>query len=146
MAQNHHKQYLSQIHTATQFSEPCARALAEKGISIAATSLYNTMTEREIIDLKSGEQTIKKMDTLHGTLCNGLKSIPAEIGNLKKLQYFFIANSEVETLPEELGDLVSCTDLEIYNCPNLKHFPLQIARLPELVSLNIANNAQWSAE
>lgn len=141
-----HGEYLKMIHPATQFSEPCARALAEKGIEIEATELYKTMTEREIIDIKSGKQNIKKMDTLHGTLCNGLKSLPAEIGNLTKLQYLFIANSEIETLPDEIGDLVSCTDLEIYNCPNLKNFPLQIARLPELVSLNIANNAQWSAE
>ena len=141
-----HGEYLKAIHPATQFSEPCARALAEKGISIAATSLYNTMTEREIIDLKSGKQSFKKMDTLHGTLCNGLKSIPAEIGNLKKLQYLFIANSAIETLPEQVGDLASLTDLEIYNCPKLTKFPLQIARLPELVSLNIANNAQWSSE
>ncbi len=141
-----HGEYLKMIHPATQFSEPCARALAENGISIAATSLYEKMSEREIIDLKSGKQTIKKMDTLHGTLCNGLKSIPAQIGNLKKLQYLFIANSAVESLPEEIGDLVSCTDFEIYNCPKLTHFPLQIARLPELVSLNIANNAQWSSE
>lgn len=141
-----HGEYLKMVHPATQFSEPCARALAEKGISIDATSLYNTMTEREIIDTKSGKQTIKPMDTLHGTLCNGLKSIPAEIGKLQKLQYLFVANSAIETLPEEIGNLVSCTDLEIYNCPNLKTFPLQIARLPELVSLNIANNAQWSSE
>ena len=141
-----HGEYLKTIHPATQFSEPCARALAEKNISIAATALYQTMSERDIIDLKSGAQTIRKMDTNHGTLCNGLKSVPAEIGNLKKLQYFFVANSEIESLPEELGDLVSCTDLEIYNCPRLDKFPVQIARLPELISLNISNNAQWSAE
>ena len=141
-----HGEYLRTIHPATQFAEPCARALAERDIHIPATALYDTMKESEIIDTKSGKQFIRKMDTNHGTLCNGLKSIPAEIGNLKNLQYFFVANSAIESLPEEISQLVSCTDLEIYNCPNLTKFPLQIAKLPELVSLNIANNAQWSAE
>lgn len=142
-----HKHYLRIIHPATQFGEPCARALAENNIHIAATSLYETMSEANIIDRKSGAQRqIVKMDTNHGTLCNGLKSLPAEIGRLTNLQYLFIANSAVESLPEELALLSSCTDLEIYNCPRLKRFPTQIAQMPELISINISNNAQWSSE
>lgn len=140
-----HSEYLRAIHPATQFAEPCARALAENNIHIAATSLYDTMSESDIIDRKSGAQRIRKMDTNHGTMCNGLRSLPAEIGKLTKLQYLFIANGALETLPEELGDLVSCTDLELYNCSKLTKFPLQIARMPELVSINISNNSQWSA-
>ena len=141
-----HGEYLRIIHPATQFAEPCARALAENNIHIAATSLYDTMSEQDIIDRKRGEQRIRKMDTNHGTMCNGLRSLPAEIGKLTKLQYLFIANGALETLPEEVGDLVSCTDFELYNCSKLKTFPLQIARMPELVSINISNNSQWSAE
>lgn len=141
-----HGEYLRIIHPATQFAEPCARALAENNIHIAATSLYDTMSEGDIIDRKSGAQRIRKMDTNHGTMCNGLRSLPAEIGKLTKLQYLFIANGALETLPEEVGDLVSCTDFELYNCSKLKTFPLQIARMPELVSINISNNSQWSAE
>ena len=140
-----HGEYLRIIHPATQFAEPCARALAENNIHIAATSLYDTMSESDIIDRKSGVQRIRKMDTNHGTMCNGLTSLPAEIGKLTKLQYLFIANGALETLPEEVGDLVSCTDFELYNCSKLKTFPLQIARMPELVSINISNNSQWSA-
>ncbi|MBP3643208.1 MAG: DUF4458 domain-containing protein [Alistipes sp.] len=140
-----HGEYLRTIHPATQFAEPCARALAENNIHIAATSLYDTMSESDIIDRKSGVQRIRKMDTNHGTMCNGLTSLPAEIGKLTKLQYLFIANGALETLPEEVGDLVSCTDFELYNCSKLKTFPLQIARMPELVSINISNNSQWSA-
>lgn len=140
-----HGEYLRTIHPATQFAEPCARALAENNIHIAATSLYDTMSESDIIDRKSGAQRIRKMDTNHGTMCNGLTSLPAEIGKLTKLQYLFIANGALETLPEEVGDLVSCTDFELYNCSKLKTFPLQIARMPELVSINISNNSQWSA-
>lgn len=143
----HHKEYLSMIHTPTQLSEPCARALAEKGLSIPATSLYADMNEGDIFDLKTGEQRqINLYDTNHGTLNNGLRSLPAEIGRLKKLEIFYVANSEIEALPAEMAELVSCTDLEIYNCPKMTRFPLSIAQMPELVSINISNNAQWSAE
>ncbi len=141
------KEYLSMIHTPTQLSEPCARALAEKKISIPATKLYSTMKENEIIDLKTGEQRqINLYDTNHGTINNGLRSLPAEIGRLKKLEIFYVANSEIETMPAEMAELVSCTDLEIYNCPKMTHFPMSITQMPELVSINISNNAQWSAE
>ncbi|MBP3549417.1 MAG: DUF4458 domain-containing protein [Rikenellaceae bacterium] len=143
----HHKEYLSMIHTPTQLSEPCARALAEKGLSIPATSLYADKNEGDIFDLKTGEQRqINLYDTNHGTLNNGLRSLPAEIGRLKKLEIFYVANSEIKALPAEMAELVSCTDLEIYNCPKMTRFPLSIAQMPELVSINISNNAQWSAE
>ena len=142
-----HRKYLNLIHTPTQASEPIARALAENNISIPATSLYETMKENEIFDMATGKQrTINLYDTNHGTLCNGLRSLPKEIANLKKLEYLYIANSEIETLPTELAELEACTDIEIYNCPNLKEFPMAVCQMPELVSLNISNNAQWSAE
>lgn len=142
-----HRKYLSMIHIPTQTSEPTARALAEHNISIPATELYKTMRENEIFDMATGKQrSISLMDTNHGTLCNGLRSLPKEIANLKKLEYLYIANSEIATLPAELAQLEACTDIEIYNCPNLKEFPMAVCQMPELISLNISNNAQWSAE
>lgn len=144
-----HGAFLQMIHPATQVTEPLARGFAERGISIPATALYEEgLSEQEILDLKSGRQrgSIRPMDTLHGTLCNGLKSLPEEIGNLTNLEYLYVANSEIESLPDALERLSSLTDLEIYNCPKMTSFPLVIARLPELISLNISNNAQWSEE
>lgn len=142
-----HKAYLNMIHTPQQTSEPIARALAENNIFIPATQLYSTMKESEIFDMATGTQrNIHLMDTNHGTLCNGLRSLPKEIGNLKKLEYLYIANSAIETMPDELAELESCTDIEIYNCPKLKAFPMAICEMPELISLNLSNNAQWSAE
>lgn len=142
-----HKAYLKMIHPATPMSEPCARALKEKGLSSPAAELYDTFTEEELIDRKSGSaKQIRPMDTNHGTLCNGLKSIPKEIGLLENLEYFYIANSEIEELPAELANLKSLTDVEIYNCPKMTRFPMALTQLPELVSLNLSNNAQWSAE
>ncbi len=141
-----HKAYLATLYPGPQLSEPCARALKEHNISIPATRLYETMTEGEIFDLQSGAQRIRRYDTLHGTLCNGLTSLPASIGNLVNLTTFNVANSTIAELPAEMEKLVSCTDLEIYNCPNMKQFPMGITKMPELVSLNLSNNKQWSAE
>ena len=142
----YHKQYLSMIHPATPFSEPCARALAEHQISLPNTAFYEKYTERELIDEKGAARRLVLHDTQHGTLCNGLKSIPKEIGQLKKLAILFIANSEIESLPEEMKELTACTDLELYNCPKMVEFPVSIGQMPELISLNLANNRQWSAE
>lgn len=143
---DNHKQYLSLIHPVAPFSEPCARALMEHGISLPQTALYETYTERELIDEKGAARRLVLHDTHHGILCNGLKSIPKEIGLLTKLEMFYVANSEITSLPDEVEQLVSCTDLEIYNCPNMKAFPTVIGRMPELVSVNLSNNLQWSAE
>ena len=142
-----HKLYLAQLHPGTQVTEPIARALKEHNISIPATRLYDTKSEREILDLKSGAQLSYGLrDTHFGVINNGLKSLPKEIAKLKSLQILTIAHSEIEELPEEIAELESLTDLEIYNCPKMKKFPMAIARMPELVSLNLSNNAQWSAE
>ena len=86
-------------------------------------------------------------DTHYGEIYNGVRSLPATINKLKRLQLIFIANSAIETIPDELGELKELTDLEIYNCPFLKKFPSQvIANLDMLVSLNISQNKQWSSE
>ncbi len=141
-----HKRYLQMIHPATPFSEPMARALAEHHISLPNTAYYEKYTERELIDEKGAARQLVLHDTQHGTLCNGLKSLPKEIGKLQKLSTLFIANSEIETLPDEVAELTACTDLEIYNCPKMVAFPEVIGRMPELISLNLSNNRQWSAE
>ena len=138
--------YLQTIHPAVQMSEPCARALIEKGLTSPAMALYEKYSEAEIIDKKSGQQTIRKYDMNHGVLINGLTSLPAEIGNLQKLETLNIANSPIKELPAEIGQLKSLSSIEIYNCPNMDKFPTQIGELPMLRSVNISNNKQWSSE
>ena len=139
-----HKEYLRRTHTLTQFSEPVARGLMEHGISIPEISLYQTMTEDEIIDRKTGDMKIKPMeDVLPGVATNGLRSIPESIGKLKKLETFFIANGEIEELPSSMAELESVTDFEIYNCRKMKNFPKVIAQMPSLTSVNLSANPQW---
>ena len=138
--------YLLSIHPAVQMSEPCARALMEKGLTSPAISHYEKGgKESDIINKKSGEQTIQKFDMNHGTLRNGLTSLPKEIGRLKKLETLNIANGELVSLPDSIVHLESLNSLEIYNCPKMVTFPTQIGELPALRSVNIANNKQWSA-
>ena len=139
--------YLRSIHPAIQMSEPCARALMEKGLTSPAIALYEKGgKESEIIDKKTGKQTIRKYDMNHGVLKNGLTKLPAEIGNLKKLETLNIANSTITELPAEIAQLESLSSLEIYNCPKMTKFPTVIAELPMLRSVNISNNKQWSSE
>ena len=139
--------YLRSIHPAIQMSEPCARALMEKRLTSPAISLYEEgVKESDIIDKRSGTQTIRKYDMNHGVLKNGLTSLPKEIGDLKKLEVLNIANSPIVTLPDEIAQLESLNSLEIYNCPNMISFPMAIADLPALSSVNISNNKQWSSE
>ena len=141
-----HKEYLAAMHPATQMAEPIARALAENGIVIPETAMYETMQEADIIDGVTGRMRIQPMDLNHGKLCNGLTSLPAEIGKLTKLEQLFIANGALTELPAEMANLVSCTDLELYNCPMMKKFPMVLAKMPELVTLQVANNRQWEAD
>ena len=141
-----HKEYLAAMHPATQMAEPIARALAENGIVIPETAMYETMQEADIIDGVTGRMRIQPMDLNHGKFCNGLTSLPAEIGKLTKLEQLFIANGALTELPAEMANLVSCTDLELYNCPLMKKFPMVLAKMPELVTLQVANNRQWEAD
>lgn len=141
-----HGEYLRSVHPVTQMSEPIARAFAEHGKVIPETSLYADMSEDEIIEKGTGHSLIQPKDMISGKLNNGLKSIPAEIGNLINLELLFIANGELESLPDEIANLVACTDIEIYNCPKMRQFPMAVTRMPSLVSVNLANNRQWSSD
>ena len=100
--------------------------------------------------VEAGQPAIKKSivqpkDVIHGDMTNGITGISEAIGNLKKLEVLYIANSPITSLPESLGDLESCTDLEIYNCSRLTAFPDQLARMKNLTQLNMAMNPQLAA-
>ena len=140
-----HKEYLRRTHIPTQFSEPIARGLKEHGISIPEIALYDTMTEDEIIERGTGRMRIRPMDdALPGTRANGLKSLPEEIGKLTNLQTFFVANGDLESLPESLAELTGVTDMEVYNCSKMTKFPKIIAQMPNIASINLSANPQWT--
>ena len=156
---SNHKEYLRRLHPATPISAACALALRYHDIDIEGTRAYKEMSTDEIFKLglsRNGVPEIKPMDMNHGTINNGLTSLPAEIGKLKKLERLYIANCPLTSLPEAdpedpegapgMAGLTGLTDLELYNCPKMTQFPDVIAQLPSLISVNIANNSQWSSE
>ncbi len=138
-----HREYLRNIHTLTQLSGPSAFALKEKGKYIPEIKLYENYTEEEIFDTKGRQMTIRPMDMNYGSLCNGLESIDPAIGNCKKLETLYIANSAISSLPETLGELDLCSNFEIYNCPNLTKISDAIKDMGGLVQMNLSNNRQW---
>ena len=137
------KKYLESTHPAVQFSEPIARAMAEKGVSIRATEMYKTLTEDQIIDKATGLMKVRPMDTNPGTIVNGLTKLPESIANLKNLEKISIANSELAELPAGFAQMKSCTDVELYNLPNMKNFPTVLADMPNLIQANLSCNPQW---
>ena len=139
------KEYLRKTHPATQFSEPIARAMMEKNVSIPEIEMYKTFSESEIIDKATGLMKVRPMDTNAGVIVNGLTKLPESIGNLKSLTKICIANSELTSLPASFKDLTSCTDVELYNLPKMVEFPEVLAQMPALVQVNLSCNPQWSA-
>ena len=139
------KEYLRKTHPATQFSEPIARAMMEKNVSIPEIEMYKKFSESEIIDKATGLMKVRPMDTNAGVIVNGLTKLPESIGNLKSLTKICIANSELTSLPASFKDLTSCTDVELYNLPKMVEFPEVLAQMPALVQANLSCNPQWSA-
>ena len=139
------KEYLRKTHPATQFSEPIARAMMEKNVSIPEIEMYKKFSESEIIDKATGLMKVRPMDTNAGVIVNGLTKLPESIGNLKSLTKICIANSELASLPASFKDLTSCTDVELYNLPNMVEFPEVLAQMPALIQANLSTNPQWSA-
>ena len=81
-------------------------------------------------------------DVLPGDITNKITSLPQSIGNLKKLTHLYIANGWISELPATMSEMVSLTDLEIYNCPKMTKYPDALNTIPNLVALNIARNIQ----
>ena len=156
------KKYLAELNPLTQLSQPIAFGVAERKERLPETALYEKgLSEKQIYALEGftprsvytgkTESDIRPMDVNPGTMTSGLTSIPDELGNLTKLEYLYIANCEIESLPsaEAMGKLVSLTDFELYNCPKLQMTDDNIASLgalPSLISINLGNNGHWTSE
>ena len=143
-----HRAYMKALHPAVQTSAPVALALREHNIAIDAISSYQDYTNDEISAFAASGTAPRKasdittFDMNAGKMTNGLEGIDPAIGNLKKLEILFIANSPIKAsgIPETIGDLSACTDLEIYNCTNLGELPKGIERMPSLIQVNLSNN------
>lgn len=119
---------------ASYFSEPIQAALKwqKEGIPSRFSQA----------DVKSEASRPSLKDVPVNRLTNGIHRIPASIGNLKNLQYLYIANGKFEGFEPgtNLSKLENLTDLEIYNCPSMKKLPEELQQLPNLQSFNLASN------
>lgn len=142
-----HKERFKAMHRPAQMSAPCALALRMHGLKSAGTAAYDAMTEAELF--KAGAVgrlgVAAPKDVVPGAMTNNLRSLPKELGKLKRLEKLYIANSSITTIGEgALSGLSSCTEVELYNCPQLG-FPLELAQLPKLTILTVSENPQWDA-
>ena len=147
-----HMQYLSSKYPPVQFSEPIARALKEHNKVIPETSLYETMTEAQLIEPETGRMRVELKDAVPGKLYNRLTSISDKIWNLDKLERLTIANGTLVKFPEKPADmpadkgLAALTDLEIYNCAYLEDPTAALKAMPALISVNFSQNSQRAAD
>ena len=69
-----------------------------------------------------------------------ITSLPKSIGKLKKLESLFVAHCPIAEFPDEMAQLENCTDVIIYDCPNLKEIPKGLMDMPKLTMLMFTNN------
>lgn len=150
-----HKEYLSGKYLPEQMSEPIARALKEHNISIPSISMYETKTEDQLFDKVTGRSLLPQLkDAAVGKLYNGLTAIDPAIWTLDKLERLTVANgllTEFPKKPDYITDrdkgFAALTDLEIYNCRDLKNPQDALKDMPALISVNLSqNNQKWSSE
>ena len=150
-----HKAYLSGKYVPEQMSEPIARALKEHNISIPSISKYETMTEEQLFDKVTGRSLFPQLkDAAVGKLYNGLTAIDPAIWTLDKLERLTVANGLLKEFPKKPDYITdkdkgfaALTDLEIYNCGELRNPKDALKDMPALISVNLSqNNQEWSSE
>ena len=150
-----HKAYLSGKYVPEQMSEPIARALKEHNISIPSISKYETMTEEQLFDKVTGRSLLPQLkDAAVGKLYNGLTAIDPAIWTLDKLERLTVANGLLKEFPKKPDYITdkdkgfaALTDLEIYNCGELRNPKDALKDMPALISVNLSqNNQEWSSE
>lgn len=72
-------------------------------------------------------------------LGNNIKELPAEIGNLKQLDWLVLSNNQIKVLPVEIGKLNELTKLNLQN-NNITYLPKEIGKLESLLDLKINGN------
>ncbi|PPR92782.1 hypothetical protein GOBAR_AA27895 [Gossypium barbadense] len=82
---------------------------------------------KELMDLNLGQNVL-----------NG--SIPAEIGQLSKMQYSFSSNNFFGPLPKELGNLTSLQQLSLRNCRLSGQIPERIGKFTNLKYMDLSFN------
>ena len=94
---------------------------------------------------KVGDAVAQMLEVAEGkeTACNfknsELRSLPAEIGQLQSLQNLYLHNNLLTTLPSQIGQLTNLQALWL-NDNQLTNFPIEIGQLTSLKELPLQSN------
>jgi Leucine-rich repeat (LRR) protein len=81
---------------------------------------------------------IENLKVLDLSRCRKIKSLPGEIGNLRKLTHLYLRScDELESLPREIGNLRELTHLQVAWCGQLNTLPKEIGKVTKLTHLNL---------
>ena len=73
-------------------------------------------------------------------ISGNIKSITPKIGNLTALRELYITNSQLTTLPAEIGHLKTLSLFFLVNNTKLTTLPAEIGQLTNLIALSVAGN------
>ena len=132
--------------TGSNRTERAYRAAQARNARKETSELFSAMRKAGQLSKSGYEDVATYADVDYGYITNHITGISPAIGNCTKLEGLFIANSHITELPDEIAELKNLTDMELYNNPLMKKFPAVLAKLPELISINMANNYQWDAK
>ncbi|MFX1516438.1 MAG: leucine-rich repeat domain-containing protein [Promethearchaeota archaeon] len=116
---------------------PTVSSLAYLNSLIVKNNRLHTLPE-EIGDIskdKPWEMSIYHMDFSD----NDLSTLPATLGNLSSLDRLLVRGNNIETLPEEIGNLQSLFELDLAD-NKLKYLPKSLGKLSYLNNLNLRSN------
>jgi Leucine-rich repeat (LRR) protein len=92
-----------------------------------------------ISELGDGVFELSSLKELHIINNNELAEIPANLGNLKNLEYLYIYNNRIKSLPQTIAELINLRVL--YIADNIiEELPDEITSLPTLKVINISGN------
>jgi Leucine-rich repeat (LRR) protein len=96
---------------------------------------------RKLKSLPGEIGTLRKLTHLYLEKCYELESLPREIGNLRELTHLQLAfSARFNTLPKEIGKLTQLTHLDLDGCYDLKTLPKSMGDLKALQCLSLFAN------
>ncbi|KAJ9550086.1 hypothetical protein OSB04_022629 [Centaurea solstitialis] len=75
---------------------------------------------------------------------HSITELPRSIGTLKHIRYLNVSSTDIESLPQEVGDLYNLQSLLLRHCGKLSSLPFSFVKLIKLQHLDINNTPRLS--